>query len=256
MSVPVLLRPRALGAHLLVVVAVAATIALGLWQLSAWQAAREREARDVSDAAPVVLTDVMGGDDPFPGRYLGNPVTLSGEWLTDGTLYVSDRGRDGERGYWVTTPVLVDGTDSAMPVVRGWSAEPSAPAATGRVDVEGWLQPSEGSNLNDPDRADDVIPEMRVASMTEHVDGDLFSGFVVSRDATSGTAGLASVTPEQIPSISPVTSLKNLLYALQWWVFGLFAGYVWWRWCRDELEHEREATDAEEREGAPVGSGV
>ena len=27
----------------------------------------------------------------------------------------------------------------------------------------------------------------------------------------------------------------NLLYALEWWVFGGFAVYVWSRWCRDEL---------------------
>ncbi|GAB3994448.1 SURF1 family protein [Nocardioides marmoraquaticus] len=253
MNIPVLLRPRALGAHVLVVVAVAATIALGLWQLSAWQAGREREARDVSDATPVALDRAMGGDDPFPGQYLGHPVTLGGEWLPDSTLYVSDRARDGEWGYWVMTPVMVDGTDSAMPVVRGWSAEPSAPEVSGRVDVEGWLQPSEGSSLNDPDRTDDVIPEMRVASVTEHVDDDLYSGFVVSRVPT---AGLSDVTPAQIPSISPVTSLKNLLYALQWWVFGLFAGYVWWRWCRDELEREHELAEAREPEDSPVGSGV
>ena len=69
----------------------------------------------------------MGGDDTFPGEYLGQPVSFAGEWLPEGTLYVADRELDGRRGYWVMTPVLVG--DSAMPVVRGWSAQPEAPVA-------------------------------------------------------------------------------------------------------------------------------
>lgn len=257
----VLLRPRAWGAHLLVVAAVAAAVALGLWQLAAWEAGRAAEARDLSDVAPVALTDVMGGDDRFPGQYLGQPVTLSGEWLTESTLYVADRRRDGQDGFWVMTPVLVEGSQggarsgSAMPIVRGWSSQPDAEPATGPVEITGWLQPSEGSNLPDTDRTDDIIPEMRVASVTEHVDDDLYSGFVVARDADSGTERLAAVSPDQIPSVSAVTSLKNLLYAIQWWLFGLFAIYVWQRWCRDQVELEQESarvvSSADEQ---PVGS--
>ena len=26
---------------------------------------------------------------------------------------------------------------------------------------------------------------------------------------------------------------RNLLYALEWWVFGAFAAFVWWRFVRD-----------------------
>ena len=242
---PVLLRARSWGAHLLMVAAVAAAIALGLWQLHVWEAARTAEARDVSNAKPVELTAVMSGDDPFPGQYLGQPVRLSGEWLPKGTLYVADRALDGRRGYWVTTPVLVG--KSAMPIVRGWSATPDAPAPNGQVSVTGWLQPSEGTGAVDDDAHDDVIPEMRVASMVEHVDADLYSGFVVARTtpseggATQDTAyaGLAAVTPASIPEVSNLTSLRNLLYAIQWWIFGGMAIYIWVRWCRDALEADR-----------------
>lgn len=256
---PVLLRPRSLGAHALVVAAVAATIWLGLWQLSAWEAARAAEAQDLSEQPAQPLVDVMGGDDPFPGQYVGQPVSLTGRWLDESTLYVADRRRDGETGFWVMTPVVVDGSGSAMPVVRGWSPTPQAPPVDGRAEVVGFLQPSEGSNLPDDDRTDDVIPEMRVASVTEHVDRDLYSGFVVASSAEGATEGLASVTPAEIPRVSPVTSLKNLLYAIQWWVFGLFAVYIWQRWCRDELA-VADAVDREKSaqapEDEPVGSGA
>jgi surfeit locus 1 family protein len=210
------------------VLALAAAVALGLWQYAAWTSGREAEARDLSGAEPVALADVMTGDAPFPGRQLGRPVTFTGKWLPEGTLYVADRDLGGRRGYWVMTPVLLG--DSAMPVVRGWSAEASAPAPTGQAEVTGWLQASEGSGAPDDDPRDDVIPEMRIASVVEHVDADLYSAFVVDSEASGD---LGQVTPDSIPKVSDLTSLRNLLYAFQWWIFGGFAVYIWWRWCRD-----------------------
>ena len=231
---PLLLRPRYWGAHLLMLVALAAAIGLGIWQLHAWQAGRDADARDLSTAAALPLHQVMSGDDPFPGEYLGQPVTFEGTWLPKGTLYVADRDLHGKRGYWVMTPVLVG--DSAMPVVRGWSARPEAPAPSGPVSVEGYLQASEGTGATDADPEDDVIQEMRIASVVEHVDADLYSAYVVAKDAGTGTDGLAKVSPESVPEVSTTSHLRNLLYAFQWWIFGGFAIYIWQRWCRDQLE--------------------
>jgi cytochrome oxidase assembly protein ShyY1 len=218
------------------VAAVAAAVGLGIWQLHVWEAARASEARDLSTAQPMPLTDVMTGDSPFPGQYLGQPVSFSGEWIPESTLYVADRDLGGKRGFWVVTPVQVG--DSAMPVVRGWSARAEAPAPSGHVEVEGWIQASEGTGASDPDPHDDVIPEMRIASIVEHVDADLYSGYVVDRQPTET---LTAVTPESIPKVANSTSLRNLLYAFQWWVFGGFAVYIWVRWCRDTWEQTLEA---------------
>jgi len=237
--VPTLLHPRYWGAHLLMLVAVAAAVALGFWQLGAWQAGRAAEARDLSQADPLPLSQAMGGDDPFPGQYLGQPVSLRGEWLPGSTLYVADRDLDGRRGYWVMTPVRVG--DSAMPVVRGWSATPDVPAPNGEVELTGWLQASEGSSAPDDDPQDDVIPEMRIASVVQHVDEDLYSAYVVEQRDADGAANLEPVTPESIPKVSSTTHLRNLLYAFQWWIFGGFALYIWWRWCRDTLGSEAPA---------------
>jgi len=240
-----LLAPRHWGAHLLMVLAVAASVALGVWQYDAWGAGRAAEARDLSDAAPRPLDQVMGGDDPFPGEDLGRPVSLSGEWLGEGTLYVADRQLEGRRGFWVVTPVAVG--SSAMPVVRGWSAQPQAPVPSGEVEVEGWLQASEGSNASDEDPQDDVIPEMRIASIVEHVDADLYSAYVVAKSQAQTDQELAPVTPESVPEVSNATHLRNLLYAFQWWIFGGFAIYIWVRWCRDTVGPSRAGTVEEEQ---------
>jgi surfeit locus 1 family protein len=215
-------------------VALAAAVALGLWQLHVWQAGRDAEATDLTRAAPKALSSVMGGDDPFPGKSLGQPVRFTGRWMPQSTLYVQDRDLGGKRGYWVVTPVLVG--HSAMPVVRGWAARPEAPAPAEPAQVTGWLQPSEGSGAADADPGDDVIPEMRVASMVQRVDADLYSAFVVQKGVSSGGGALRQVTPESIPEVSSTDHLRNLLYAFQWWIFGGFAVYVWVRWCRDQLE--------------------
>lgn len=223
----------------MMVAALAAAIGLGVWQYHAWEAGRAAEARDLSKAQPLPLAKVMGGDDTFPGEYLGQPVSFAGDWLPEGTLYVADRDLGGRRGYWVMTPVLVG--DSAMPVVRGWSAQPEAPAPSGPVEVEGWLQASEGSGAPDDDPEDEVIPEMRIASVVQHVDADLYSGYVVSKAPEAGAdSGLEPVTPESVPKVSAVTHLRNLLYAIQWWIFGGFAIYIWYRWCRDQVEASAE----------------
>jgi cytochrome oxidase assembly protein ShyY1 len=241
-----LLAPRYWGAHLLMVLAVAASVALGLWQYDAWGAGRATEARDLSQASPRPIDQVIGGDDPFPGEDLGRPVSLRGEWLGAGTLYVADRQLDGKRGYWVVTPVMVG--SSAMPVVRGWSAQPKAPVPSGEVEVEGWLQASEGSNARDDDPQDDVIPEMRIASIVEHVDADLYSAYVVARTTSfQPDQDLAPVTPESVPEVSDSTHLRNLLYAFQWWIFGAFSIYIWVRWCRDTMERSRAGTVEEEQ---------
>ena len=51
---------------------------------------------------------------------------------------------------------------------------------------------------------------------------------------------------ERLPKPGTFTSLRNLLYGLEWWVFGAFAAFLWWRWCRDDLDRVRSGTAAAE----------
>jgi surfeit locus 1 family protein len=246
-----LLAPHMLVLHALAVLATLAALALGVWQYGAWQDGREAQVATLVDAAPKPLASVLTADQAFPGTAVGQPVRLSGRWLPRATVYVTDRDLGGRTGVWAVTPVAVcptaDATAStgssacrtapAMLVVRGWAASRQvAPAApTGAVRVTGWLQPGEGSGISDPDPTDDVIPELRVADAIQHVHQDLYGGYVIARDLAPAGSGLAKVTPAASPSVTPFTSLRNLLYALEWWAFGGFAVYVWVRWCRDEL---------------------
>jgi surfeit locus 1 family protein len=243
-----LLRPRYWPGHLAMILSLGIALGLGFWQLDAWQTRRDDAARDISHLKPVPLSSVMTGDSPFPGRSLGRPVSFSGTWLTGSTLYVDGRYVDDQRGYWVVTPVRVSGSSSAIPVVRGWSRTTDAAAPTGTVEVTGWLQASEGSGPIDQHPHDDVIPMMRIASIVEHVDADLYSGYVVARDLAPATAAdrLSPVSAAAVPSVSGFTALRNFLYAVEWWVFGGFAVFVWFRWCQDTLNPPEEEPEPDE----------
>lgn len=239
---PVLLRRSSWGGHLLVVLAIAAATALGLWQLHAWRVQRDAARVDLTQARPVPLAHVMGGDSAFPGKDEGRPVTFTGTWLGKDTLYVSGQELHGRRGYWVVTPVLIG--KSAMPVVRGWVAHPHAATPSGTVSVVGWLQASQDDgSMVDSDPTDDIVPQLRVANLVQKVSQDLYSAYVVQHTAApapDASADVRQVTPAGGASVSGFTGLRNFLYALQWWVFGAFAVFVWWRWlCEDVLGRRR-----------------
>jgi cytochrome oxidase assembly protein ShyY1 len=162
-------------------------------------------------------------------------------------VLVDGREHEGRDGYWVVTPLAIDGPDgTALPVVLGWIGSTSADVEppTGSTELVGWLQPPEGSGVTDPDPTDDVIPEVRTADLVQRVDQDLYGAYAV---ATDGVGGLETATLEQLPPVGRFTALRSLLYAIEWWVFGLFAAFIWWRYLQD-------ARAAEGAEPDPVPS--
>ena len=146
-------------------------------------------------------------------------------------------------------------TGSAIAVVRGWPVDPTAATPASPVEVTGWLQPADGSSEPDTDPGDDVLPGLRTPDLLERLDQDVYGGYVIAEQPRE--PGLAPVTPEQLPGPDAFTGLRNLLYGLEWWVFGGFAVFLWWRWCRDTLAGLREVDSrAEDPTGEQVASGA
>lgn len=242
------LAPRYWGVHLLMVAAVVVCALLGRWQLGVWHDHRTSQAASVTHQAPVPLDDVLGPDAAFPGSGVGRPVVVRGAWDPAHTVYVADRPRDGRTGVWVVTPVVVTPSGSAIPVVRGWApSKEEAPAGPkGTASLVGLLQPSEDTGATDTDTHDDVIPELSVTDLLPRASYDLYGGYVVATDRSvpggtagstpiDGMAGLAPVTVEHLPGADTSTALRNLLYAFQWWIFGAFAVFMWWRWLQEDV---------------------
>jgi cytochrome oxidase assembly protein ShyY1 len=159
-------------------------------------------------------------------------------------VYVANREHDGRTGVWAVTPV-VTANGSAVPVVRGWAPDVgAAPAApTGTASLVGLLQPSQETLTTDRNTHDDVVPDLDVTVLLPRAPYDLYSGYVVASDrgvpgggpSSTGMSGLATVNAQRLPGASVSTALRNLLYAVQWWVFGAFAAFVWWRWVQEDV---------------------
>jgi surfeit locus 1 family protein len=245
-----MLRPSMFVLHVPAVLAVVAAVLLGNWQIGAWQMHREDRSAELADATPVPLADVLGPDDPFPAAGVGRPVTMTGRWVPEASVLVSGREHDGRVGYWQVVPLATCGgpdtaceAPAAIPVVVGFSENPQAVGArpSGSVDVAGWLQPGEGAAGVDEDPDDDVLPALRVADLLQRVDQDLYGGYVILRSPDAVRGDLEPVTPDSLPEAPTSTALRNLLYGIEWWLFGAFAVFLWWRWTRDEVEAVRAA---------------
>lgn len=238
------LAPRYWAGHLVAAAAVVTCALLGHWQLDVWHDHRNDSAAAVTREDPVPLDDVLGPDAAFPASGVGRPVVVEGRWDPAHTVYVADRPRDGRSGVWAVTPV-VTGTGSAIPVVRGWSptAEGAPAPPAGRAALVGLLQPSEDTGLQDTDTHDDVVPQLSTTELLPRASYDLYGGYVVVTDrdlpsgapSSTGMAGLEAVTPAHLPGPDASSGLRNFLYAIQWWVFGAFAAFVWWRWVQEDV---------------------
>jgi surfeit locus 1 family protein len=252
---------RMLLLHLGLVVGVVATTLLGLWQLGAWQEHREDRVAALAGAEPVPLDSVLGPDDPFPAPDAGRPVTVSGEWLEEETVTVTDRIQHGDTGRWLVTPLVVcadapcSEDDSVIPVVLGWSDRPGdlgVRPPSGEAELVARLQPAEQDDATSPDAEDGVLSSLRILDFVERLDQDLYSGFVILDEPAALRGDLEAVTPEALPRPPASEGLRNLLYALQWWVFGVFTIVVWWRWVRDELTLARTEVVADARIASEV----
>jgi len=230
-----------LGLHLIAVLAIAAMVAAGIWQLDAYSAQLEDEAAERATAPATPLAEVMGPDDAFPPDAAGTPVVVRGRYAeADQQFLVAGRQEAGRDGYWVLSPLLVEGVTaaggqpSALLVVRGWQPDPVLPSVLGGpVTVTGLLQPGdlEGTGVG----ADRVVTSVRLPSLVAEVPYDLYSGYALRTGQDPPPKdGLVTVTPPT-PDTSWTTGLRSLAYALQWWVFAAFAGFMWWHICREQV---------------------
>ncbi len=239
------LKPRFLGLLGLVLVIGVAFVFLGRWQLGVAESSAQRDAVEQARAqAPAPITTVLRPQAPFRGDLSSRPVTATGRYSAEGQLLVPDRRLDGVDGLWVLTPFVVDGSGATLPVLRGFvrSAAEAGPPPTGTLTVAGGLAPGE-SPVARP------LPSGQVGSVDLSVlvntwPGEIYNAFLFleSEDPPSDAALTRVPTPLGDTGIQ----WRNAAYAVQWWVFALFALWFWFRMVRDEAR--RDAVE-------PVGAG-
>jgi cytochrome oxidase assembly protein ShyY1 len=206
---------------------------MGLWQLGIYDSRQEHERAESQTVPRVALDGLWGADDPFEGRLNQRPVTIEGEFApADEQIWVAGKVQDGRSGVWLLSPVVVG--DAAIAVVRGWAPAVTEfpPVPSGEVTIEAVLQAGEGGGAPfDPKTRE--IGAVRIPALTNELPYDLYSGFAISTTAdVAGGLALADPPTQDVPW---TTGLRNLAYALQWWVFGAFALFMWWRMTTESV---------------------
>lgn len=274
-------------AILLIFLAAAAVCGrLGVWQIDrAYERANlaaEQAAAEQAAAAPVDLGEVLAPQSSFPGELVGREVGVTGTYEPEGQMLVAGRSLDGVDGYLVLTPLRVsdDGTGGeawaslsgppVLPVVRGWVDTPTPQDAAlevpaGEVLLHGWLQASESTaraaDVPDNPGGPPLTRDIASSALANTWDGPIYTAYVVVTDSAPAQPSAAEGGPAPLPR--PVleggtdVNLQNFFYALQWWVFGLFAVALWVRLVRDEMSGDVRASRRRDRgDGDPVGTGI
>jgi cytochrome oxidase assembly protein ShyY1 len=256
-----------------VYVAIAIAFAIACAYLSNWQFGRnaERTAQLALveanyDAAPVDVESLIPVDGGFAPGDQWRPVTLAGEYLTDGQLLVRNRPHGGTSAFEVLVPFrLADGR--VFLVNRGWVAPgdgalpdhvPAPPA--GPATVVGRLLPGESLPASGRETAPDgQVPTINLPLVAERLGAEgvaLDESAYVLMSAEDPAPADAPPTALDSPSNDPGPFLS---YAIQWILFAImgfvFIGYV----IRTEVVRRRElraeaAAAAATQDAASTGS--
>jgi surfeit locus 1 family protein len=231
---------RAVVVLLATLAAVALTARLGVWQLdraaqkNALQASLDARATEPPlDAASLARAPADAEAQHF------RRITLHGRWLADRTIFLDNRQMDGKVGFFVVTPLALDGASGAVLVERGWAPRdfseratlPSVTTPAGVVTIEGTVAAPPSRLFQFADAASGPIRQnLDIASFARESGLDLLPLSVLQRDA-------AGATPEGLVRhwLPPATDVqKHYGYAVQW--FAMAAGiaflYVWHRFIR------------------------
>ncbi|MFF5209480.1 SURF1 family protein [Streptosporangium sp. NPDC000396] len=231
----ILLSPRALVLHLLMVGALVVCGLLGRWQLGVFE--DSGKPRAALDPAPVAIGTLTQTGKHMTSEAVGRRVTAEGIFEQSKQLLVAER----DAGLWLLTSLdLGDGT--SIPVVRGWvpkAGDPAVAVPAGKVTVTGRLQPSEATDS--VQRRPRQLPPGQVLTISSAELINLWpgtklrDGFVVATAQSPAPAVAAKPVSVPAPTEGGVLTWRNLAYAAQWWIFGLFAVFMWWHFLRDLL---------------------
>ncbi|WP_460466163.1 SURF1 family protein [Calidifontibacter terrae] len=229
---------RWIGWFVVLLAAVVAMVLLGLWQFGvAHDNGASKTVEDAQHLPVAPITEVVQPNEPFRADMSVRRVTATGTYEPQRQLLVPDRRLNGRTGYWVLTPLLVTDSNARLVVLRGFVTDPAQatkPTATA-VTVTGALAPAESPTATSLPAGQ--IGSVDIASLV-NLWGDRIYNAYVFATAEQPAATTSAITRIPPPSPVPASGLHfvNLAYAVQWWLFAVFAIYIYLRMLRDEVE--------------------
>lgn len=231
---------RMIALFILLLIAALVAVRLGAWQLDRAAIRGAEEARQIEAerlaADPVPIGDVLRVGDLVTTDEKLVKVEATGTWGDQ--LLIPHREVDGESAYLVITELrLSEGPDEGamIAVLRGWISpeevgDASAVAVpTGEASIVGFIHEDEKAGSGDYPPGE--IGAISAGQLLNLWGGPAFSGYLVAAQAVGG--GVTAVPPPSYAEGEGM-NVRNLLYAGEWFLFGGFALFLWWRMVRDE----------------------
>ena len=227
------------------VVGTAATARLGIWQLDRAAQKVAIQARiEARRTLPVLTNGELARTAPTVAEQVERRVALRGRWLADRTVFLDNRQMAGKPGFYVVTPMQLDGAPEAVLVQRGWVARnfadrtalPQVPTPAGVVTVHGVIAPPP-ARLYEFDAASS-------GPIRQNLDLDAYA-----RELSTSLLPLSVMQSDDPGAVSdglrrdwPMPALdvqKHYGYAFQWFALAaLMAGlYVWFQLIRPRRRH-------------------
>jgi surfeit locus 1 family protein len=234
------LTPQWSGLFVLALAIASVMTVMGVWQLGVYRSKTADATAQRAAAPPVALQSLFSIDEGLPAKAVGRRVTVDGTWgpAADQVL-IADRLQDGRAGLWVVSPLKLSDTDAVM-IVRGWVASTSDPAVappSGPVRLSGSVVASEAEDSSDDAAKGRVLSSLRIPTIVHLVKYRVYDAFVVQSAVDSGA--VPSPAPAVVAPPPPPTDhagLRNVAYAVQWWIF---AAFTLWMWARMVLDAHR-----------------
>lgn len=113
-------RGRRLFMAVVALLCVAVTASLGVWQLGRAQQKQtlQEQIERRGDLPALSATDLLSTPDPADLAH--RVVLLTGQWVPEATVFLDNRPMAGRTGFFVLTPLRLNGGDAVVLVQRGW----------------------------------------------------------------------------------------------------------------------------------------
>jgi surfeit locus 1 family protein len=215
---------------------IAATLALGFWQLSraAQKEALQAALESRSKLPPVQVGELLQARDYEP--LVHRQATLRGSWVPGRTLFLDNRQMNGKAGFYVVTPLMLEGQDKAVIIERGWVQRnfldrtqlPQVPTPAGIVEVTGRIAPPP-SKLYAFSGTESGAIRQNLDLAAYRVESGLPLIGVSLMQTAAAADGLQRDWPQANLGVA-----KHYGYTFQWWALSALIAilYVWFQIVR------------------------
>ena len=219
------------------------TARLGAWQLSR---ASQKEAMQASLDSRALLPALDAGnvarDAESAALQRFQPVRLRGHWLAERTVFLENRQMNGRIGFYIVTPLQLEGERDAVLVQRGWAPRdmrertliPSVPTPNGTVEIDGLMASPPARLYEFSAVASGAIRQNLDVQAYSRETGLALRPLSVMQTDSSSTAGDGLLRMWPRPAVDVH---KHYGYAFQWFALSaLMTGlYVWFQLVRPRL---------------------